>query len=71
MSFIILYPPVSYCLFYPESCLFPSEWPFCFYFYRSLFVYFEGERIPSRLPTVSAEPGVGLELTNHEIVTQA
>ena len=27
------------------------------------------DRIPSRLCNVSAEPDVGLELTNHEIVT--
>ena len=29
----------------------------------------EGERIPSRLYTVSAEPDAGLELTNGEIMT--
>ena len=29
----------------------------------------EGERIPSRLLTVSAEPDTGLEPTNHEIMT--
>ena len=29
----------------------------------------EGERIPSRLHAVSAEPDVGLHLTNHEIMT--
>ena len=29
------------------------------------------ERIPGRLRTVSAEPDVGLELTNHEIMTWA
>ena len=28
----------------------------------------EGERIPSRLHAVSAEPDVGLELTNREIM---
>ena len=28
----------------------------------------EGERIPSRLRAVSAEPDVGLELANHEIM---
>ena len=27
------------------------------------------ERIPSRLHTVSTEPDVGLDLTNHEIMT--
>ena len=27
------------------------------------------ERIPSRLSTVSVESAVGLELTNHEIMT--
>ena len=27
------------------------------------------ERIPSRLRTVSMEPDVGLDLTNHEIMT--
>ena len=27
------------------------------------------ERIPSRLPIVSTEPNVELELTNHEIMT--
>ena len=27
------------------------------------------ERIPSRLPAVSPEPDVGLDLTNHEILT--
>ena len=31
----------------------------------------ERERIPSRLRAVSAEPSMGLELTNHEIVTRA
>ena len=31
----------------------------------------EKERIPSRLHIVSAEPDVGLELMNHEIMTQA
>ena len=29
----------------------------------------EGERIPSRLCTISTEPGAGLELMDHEIVT--
>ena len=29
----------------------------------------EGERIPSRLHTVTAEPDVGLETTNCEIIT--
>ena len=29
----------------------------------------EGERIPSRLCTVSAEPNMGLEFTNSEIMT--
>ena len=29
----------------------------------------ETERIPSRLHTASEEPDVGLETTNHEIVT--
>ena len=29
----------------------------------------EKERIPSRLRTVSTEPDVGLEVTNHEIMT--
>ena len=29
----------------------------------------ETERIPSRLCTVSMEPNVGLEPTNHEIMT--
>ena len=29
----------------------------------------ERERIPSRLSTVSTEPDVGLEPTNHEIMT--
>ena len=29
----------------------------------------ERERIPSRLRAFSAEPNVGLELTNHEIMT--
>ena len=28
-----------------------------------------GERIPSRLHTVSAGPDMGLELTNHETMT--
>ena len=27
------------------------------------------ERIPRRLCVISAEPGLGLELTNHEIMT--
>ena len=27
------------------------------------------ERIPTRLPALSAEPDVGLKLTNHEIIT--
>ena len=31
----------------------------------------EGERIPSRLCTVSAKPNVGLEPTNCEIMTGA
>ena len=31
----------------------------------------EGDRIPSRLHTVSAEPNVGLEPTNREIITWA
>ena len=31
----------------------------------------KGERIPSRLCTVSAEPDVGLDPTNHEIMTRA
>ena len=29
----------------------------------------EKDRIPSRLRTVNAEPGVGLELPNHEVIT--
>ena len=29
----------------------------------------EGERIPSRLHAVSAEPNVGLELRNHAMMT--
>ena len=29
----------------------------------------QGERIPSRLPTVSMEPYTGLKLTNLEIMT--
>ena len=29
----------------------------------------ERQRIPSRLCTISAEPDVGLEVTNHEIMT--
>ena len=29
----------------------------------------EREKTPSKLCTVSAEPNVGLELTNHEIMT--
>ena len=58
---------------------------FFFFFFLSLFIYLfreresacaweqqrEGERIPSRLPTVSTEPDVGLKLTNHEIMTWA
>ena len=28
----------------------------------------EGERIPSRLHVISAEPNEGLELTNHDIM---
>ena len=47
------------------------------YFYLSFSVYFEknvsmGEEQrenPKRLHTVTAEPDVGLELMNHEIVT--
>ena len=31
----------------------------------------EREGIPSRLPTVSTEPDVGLDLTNCEIMTRA
>ena len=31
----------------------------------------EGERIPSRLHSVRPEPDVGLDLTNHEIMTRA
>ena len=53
--------------------------------FLSLFIYFErdseqgrgreavgvgGERVPSRLLTVSAEPAVGLELTNRQTVTR-
>ena len=30
-----------------------------------------GERIPSRLRAVSAEPDAGLDVTNHEILTRA
>ena len=30
----------------------------------------ERERIPNRLRAVSAEPGLGLDLMNHEITTQ-
>ena len=33
------------------------------------FIYFERERIPSRVHAVSAESNVGLEPTNCEIVT--
>ena len=49
-----------------------------FYFILNvLFIYFErergrereGERIPSKLHTVSAEPSVGLNLMNCEIMT--
>ena len=29
----------------------------------------EGERIPSRLCTISLEPGMGLDLMNREIMT--
>ena len=29
----------------------------------------ERERMPGRLPTVSSEPSVGLDPTNHEIMT--
>ena len=65
MSFIILHPPV--CSIQNPVCSHQSG------LFVSIFieVYFEGERIPSRLPTVRAESGVGLELTNHEIMTQA
>ena len=31
----------------------------------------QGERIPSRLRAVSAEPDAGLDLTDHEIMTGA
>ena len=31
----------------------------------------ERERIPSRLLNVSTEPDMGLELTNHEVMTSA
>ena len=31
----------------------------------------ERERIPSRLPMVSTEPHLGLDLMNHEIMTSA
>ena len=50
--------------------------------FLSLFIYFErerkrvckqgkgrGERIPSRLSSVSAKPEAGLDLTNYEIMT--
>ena len=52
-----------------------------FFIFLSLFIYFERqhkegrnrerlrERIPSRLGTVNAEPNVGLECMNHEIIT--
>ena len=49
------------------------------FFFGCLFIYFEKERerewgrgrerIPRRLYTVSAEPNVGLKVTNHEIMT--
>ena len=53
-------------------------------FLKKIFTYFEGEkereckwergrerreRIPTRLGTVSAEPDMGLNHTNHEIMT--
>ena len=39
-------------------------------FLMFIFIYFERERenIPSRLHAVSAEPNVGLEITNHEMM---
>ena len=42
-----------------------------FFFFLFKFTYFEreGERIPRRLRTVSTEPEVELEVTNHEIMT--
>ena len=48
------------------------------HFFSCLFVYFEmrerdrereGERNPSRVYTVNAEPNVGLDLTNREVIT--
>ena len=50
---------------------------FALFPFQSLFIYFEGrkgreigrERIRSRPRTVSTEPDVGLEPTNHEIMT--
>ena len=60
---------VSVALGWSEMCI--------SFFFK--FIYFERrgraerergrERIPSRLHTVSAEPNVGLELTNHEIMS--
>ena len=45
-------------------------------FKKKCFIYFEREQgrdreteNPSRLCTVSTEPGAGLKLTNHEIMT--
>ena len=48
-----------------------------FLFFSSWFTYLgvgeeqgeERQRVPSRLHTVSEEPDVGLELTDHEIMT--
>ena len=73
-------------LFLYISCIFSTQVPHEFKYFVTLFVlffqiyflkfiYFEGvgrgrERIPNRLQAVSAEPDMGLELTNCEIMTQ-
>ena len=36
-----------------------------------MFIYFEKEKIPSRLLTDSTEPNMGIDLRNHEIMTWA
>ena len=66
----------------PKSDTQPTEPPrhpyfICFLKFVCLFIYLkreaerEGERIPSRLFTVSTEPDVGLELINYENVAWA
>ena len=62
----------------PEECIPPDYFKvflpaglFCFFnFYLYILKGRRGrERIPSRIPAVSAEPDAGLDLNDHEIMT--